>query len=176
MFYAIYHTFIRPRSSSSAVASWGAALTCLLTLTLSTATATAQQTPVAVTEIPLATSEPGATTQKSASEQSKEIPASTETSATATTDEAGAAQGQSPQGSLPDAIVVPMSTQAFLASQCEEARKLSMSRHWLFPTIYSLGGVMTRDGLVMNLDEQSEAHFLPTLSFDIVGARVHVNF
>lgn len=50
------------------------------------------------------------------------------------------------------------------------------SRHWIFPTLKEISGVVTREGVVVVDTEEKDARLLPTLSFSTVGAKVRINF
>lgn len=50
------------------------------------------------------------------------------------------------------------------------------TRHWIFPTLKEISGVVTREGVVVVDNDEKAARLLPTLSFSTVGAKVRINF
>ena len=59
-----------------------------------------------------------------------------------------------------------------------EARRRISAQHWIIPTLYSISGVVTRDGLVI-YDEQLrdvEARLLPIYRAGGFGARIRIQF
>lgn len=59
----------------------------------------------------------------------------------------------------------------------QDLRRRISSRHWIFPTIRHIGGVVTRQGFELDLKTpDKEARLLPTLSLSTVGARVRIRF
>lgn len=59
-----------------------------------------------------------------------------------------------------------------------EARKRVQRLHWLIPTIYSISGIVTRDGWVVMDDPNAgaSARVVPLWRSGSVGARLRVNF
>ena len=50
------------------------------------------------------------------------------------------------------------------------------NKHWLMPTLRQISGLVTRQGVTLDLPEEKAAHLVPELSFSRVGARLKIHF
>ena len=67
-------------------------------------------------------------------------------------------------------------TEHLAAAYHHDLARRVRSRHWIFPTLKEISGVVTREGVVVMDTEEKDARLLPTLSFSTVGAKVRINF
>lgn len=72
--------------------------------------------------------------------------------------------------------VIMSATDARDRRRVDEARKRVQTLHWLIPTIYSISGIVTREGWVVMDEPDSSARVVPLWRSGSVGARLHVHF